>query len=263
MHRRQTVSFAILVAGALATSALAQETPSVVKPNRPALPSQPLKDQAPATYGTSYSSFYRMGGSEFTPVEVPGVDNYSDTFYSGGTSYRRFGTVGAGYFIGTPHLPSGAKVIGVIVNGCVASTGSLHGTVQSCSYFGSSCVELAPYLGTTGCGTDYIDLAPAGYVVDNSRYGDQLVIRLITNATDGSDSFSGVTIEYQLQVSPAPITATFPDVPTSDFGFQYVEALVKAGVTGGCGGGNYCPDSFVTRRQMAIFIAKALGLQWN
>ena len=25
----------------------------------------------------------------------------------------------------------------------------------------------------------------------------------------------------------------------------------------------YCPDSFVTRRQMAIFIAKALGLQWN
>lgn len=263
MRRRETVLLAIVVAAALEMSALAQEAPSTEKLNGPALPAQILKDRAPETYGTNYSSFYRMGSSEFTPIQVPGVDNYSDTYYAGGTTLRRYGTVGVGYFVGTPHLPSGAKLIGVIINGCSNLTGSLHGDVNRCSYSGSGCTQLAPYSGVQGCGSDYIDLVPAGYVVDNSRYGDQLNIRLVTNATDGTDSFSGVTIEYQLQVSPAPGVATFNDVPTSDFGFQFIEALVASGITGGTGGGNYSPDAYVTRRQMAIFLAKALGLQWR
>jgi S-layer homology domain len=69
-------------------------------------------------------------------------------------------------------------------------------------------------------------------------------------------------IGYVLQVSPAPGSPTFNDVPVSDPAFQYIEALVASGVTAGCGGGNYCPDSPLTRRQMAVFLAKALGLQW-
>jgi len=264
MSRRQTVLLAIVVAAALEMSALAQEAPNAGKPKRPALPAQILKDQIPNTYGTSHSSFYRMGASEFTPMEVPGADNYSDTYYSsGGSSYRRFGTIGAGYFSGTPHLPSGAKLISVVVNGCAAMTGGLSGTVEACNYFGNLCLSQALYVGAQGCGSDYVDLVPAGYVVDNSRYGNQLVIRLVTFASDGTDSFSGVTIEYQLQVSPAPGVATFNDVPTGDFGFQFIEALVASGITGGTGGGNYSPDAFVTRRQMAIFIAKALGLHWQ
>ena len=51
-------------------------------------------------------------------------------------------------------------------------------------------------------------------------------------------------------------------MPVSDPAFQYIEALVAAGVTAGCGGGNYCPDNPLTRRQMAVFLAKALGLNW-
>jgi hypothetical protein len=70
----------------------------------------------------------------------------------------------------------------------------------------------------------------------------------------------GARVSWNRTVSPAPESATFGDVPTSDFGFQYVEALAASGITGGCGSGNYCPDSPVTRRQMAIFIAKSLGL---
>lgn len=64
------------------------------------------------------------------------------------------------------------------------------------------------------------------------------------------------------QVSPAPATASFNDVPTTDGAFQFIEALVKSGITVGCGGGNYCPDAPLTRRQMAVFLAKGLGLQW-
>jgi hypothetical protein len=32
-------------------------------------------------------------------------------------------------------------------------------------------------------------------------------------------------------------------VPANDFGFQFIEALAATGITGGCGGGNYCPDT--------------------
>jgi hypothetical protein len=52
-------------------------------------------------------------------------------------------------------------------------------------------------------------------------------------------------------------------VPTSHPLFQFIEALVASGTTAGCGGGNYCPNAPLTRGQMAVFLAKALGLQWN
>ena len=63
-----------------------------------------------------------------------------------------------------------------------------------------------------------------------------------------------------LPVSAAPATATFLDVPASNPFFQFVEALAASGITAGCGGGNYCPNNPVTRGQMAVFLAKALGL---
>ncbi len=262
MRRRETVPFAILVAAALATSALAQGTPNIGRPEGPALPAQILKDQVPNTYGTSHSSFYRMGATEFTPQDSA-LDTYADTNDKDDTTYRRYGTGGVRFFIGTPHLPSGARVISIVFNGCAASTGSLFGKIVSCGYFGSACSSLAVYTGVAGCGSDYVDLVPAGYVVDNSRFGNQLVIRINTTKTDGSDSFSGVTVEYQLQVSPAPGTATFIDVPTDHPFFQFIEALKAAGITAGCTPTQYCPDAPLTRGQMAVFLAKALGLQWR
>jgi hypothetical protein len=69
-------------------------------------------------------------------------------------------------------------------------------------------------------------------------------------------------IYYQRQVSPAPATATFADVPVGHPLHRFVEALVASGITGGCGGGNYCPDAPLTRGQMAVFLAAALGLHW-
>lgn len=69
-----------------------------------------------------------------------------------------------------------------------------------------------------------------------------------------------LTVVDALAVSPAPPTATFNDVPTNHPFFKYIEALAASGITGGCGSGNYCPDNPVTRGQMAVFLAKALGL---
>jgi hypothetical protein len=53
------------------------------------------------------------------------------------------------------------------------------------------------------------------------------------------------------------IGESFPDVPTSNPYYAFVENIFHHGVTGGCGGGDYCPSNSVTRAQMAVFLLKA------
>ena len=96
-----------------------------------------------------------------------------------------------------------------------------------------------------------IDNSTTSYTVQAYFYASNQALRL-----------AGFRIGYRLQVSPAPVTATFGDVPRTHVFYQYIEALAASGITSGCGGGNYCPDTFLTRGQMAVFLAKALGLHW-
>ena len=42
---------------------------------------------------------------------------------------------------------------------------------------------------------------------------------------------------------------------------NFINQLANEGITGGCGGGDYCPGSSVTRGQMAVFLVKAFGLE--
>jgi S-layer family protein len=74
--------------------------------------------------------------------------------------------------------------------------------------------------------------------------------------------FKAVELRWNRVVSPAPATASFPDMPVGNGQHRFVEALVTAGITGGCGGGLYCPNDPVTRGQMAVFLAVALGLHF-
>ncbi len=58
--------------------------------------------------------------------------------------------------------------------------------------------------------------------------------------------------------SPPPATGTrFLDVPANAFAAAFIEQLAADGITGGCGGGNYCPNNLVTRAQMAVFLLRA------
>ena len=52
---------------------------------------------------------------------------------------------------------------------------------------------------------------------------------------------------------------SFPDVPTSQQFYTYIENLFHNGITAGCAGGDYCPDAPVTRAQMAVFLLKGQG----
>jgi len=57
--------------------------------------------------------------------------------------------------------------------------------------------------------------------------------------------------------APPACTGVFPDVPCPSTFAAWIEALAAEGITGGCGGGNYCPQNPVRRDQMAVFLLKA------
>jgi hypothetical protein len=57
--------------------------------------------------------------------------------------------------------------------------------------------------------------------------------------------------------TPPPCTGIFADVPCPSLFADWIEALAAEGITGGCGGGNYCPGDAVRRDQMAAFLLKA------
>ncbi len=202
------------------------------------------------TFGTTATSYMSVGPDEFrgtTSSVSPWVLEYK-LYVSSGNWYS---------FI---HLPAGAVLTSVEWDYCDADGGNrpdfgvlrLDRTGNETGFavlFG----EPLP----AGCRTVTQDLTADNFTILNRDYRFFLYF-----TPSEAVEFAGAVVGYKLQVSPAPPTATFGDVPMSDFGFQYIEALVAAGITGGCGGGGFCPDSPVTRRQMAIFMAKALGLQW-
>lgn len=55
----------------------------------------------------------------------------------------------------------------------------------------------------------------------------------------------------------------FGDVPNSNPFHADIAAVANAGVTSGCGGGNYCPDRNVTRAEMAAFMNRLGALASN
>ena len=63
-------------------------------------------------------------------------------------------------------------------------------------------------------------------------------------------------VEHGSEYEPPACTGVFPDVPCASPYAGWVEQLAAEGITGGCGGGEYCPDAAVTRAQMAAFILK-------
>jgi hypothetical protein len=68
------------------------------------------------------------------------------------------------------------------------------------------------------------------------------------------------TLEGPAYTPPACVAPTFGDVPCSSPYARWIEELVRRGITGGCGGGNYCPAVVVSRAQMAVFLVATFGL---
>jgi S-layer homology domain len=73
-----------------------------------------------------------------------------------------------------------------------------------------------------------------------------------------------IALAQALAIQPpacVPGQEMFNDVPASSPFCPFIEELARRGITGGCGGGNYCPGDPVTRAQMAVFIVKATSAE--
>jgi hypothetical protein len=90
---------------------------------------------------------------------------------------------------------------------------------------------------TAGCGN-------GNYCRDNPVRRDQMAVFLLK-------------AEHGSSYTPPACVGTFPDVPCPGPFTDWVERLAIEGITGGCGGGNYCPLNPVRRDQMAAFLLKA------
>jgi trimeric autotransporter adhesin len=69
-----------------------------------------------------------------------------------------------------------------------------------------------------------------------------------------------VRAKHGIAFVPPTATGIFPDVPVGSFGANYIEQLVTDGITSGCGGGLYCPNTMVKRDSMAVFLVKTFSL---
>jgi hypothetical protein len=231
---RRILAFALPICG-IATGVAAQSTPQ--------------------SWGTSAETTLWVGSYAFTPVEPTATWAY-------GPGGGRYLTDADGLWLAPISLPHGAVLTGLDLLGCdTTATGQIQFGLarQTVSDI------LTPYglfitggPQTPGCGLTSGSFGPFPIDgVDAAHY-----VAILQIGTTGEARFNAVGVRYKLQVSPAPASATFADVPTSHPFFQFVEALAASGITAGCGGGNFCPDAPITRGQMAVFLAAALGLHF-
>ncbi len=197
MSLKKGALFASLVAFALASLVSAQEAARPGKPRStgPLPAGRPKATAAPQSHGAG-TSYYRMGFGEFNPM-VEGLDSQSNTLYLDNSTARMYGLNGGDFFIASPNLPAGAKLVELVVNGCANEEGSLFGWLFSCDYKGDGCTVLQEINAAAGCGSDAYDLSSLRYVVDGGPDGDQLSIILATTNTDGSDGFASATFGYR------------------------------------------------------------------
>jgi hypothetical protein len=115
---------------------------------------------------------------------------------------------------------------------------------------------------------DFLDV-PGGH--PNHRFVEALVRRHVTGGCGAGNYCPDapvtreqmavflLTAKEPLGYVPPPCTApVFGDVPCSSPFARWVNELAGRGITGGCGGGNYCPGAPVSREQMAVFLLTAL-----
>ena len=81
------------------------------------------------------------------------------------------------------------------------------------------------------------------YGVGNSTLRQQMAVFLLK-------------AKYGICYVPPTCAGVFSDVPCPSTFANWIEALAALGITGGCGGSNYCPSSPVRRDQMAVFLLK-------
>jgi hypothetical protein len=229
---------------------------SIAQPQRTA-GTVPARINPPAEFGTADYMVTVIPATSFVPNFTHPECRYI-TDYGSLARYFPSGACAPAYEASV-NIPSGVIIDYVGLE--AASTGQAELSLDFYRADRDGTVDTIVTLDNTphGFATDYNPTA-LGFQFTRNVHN---MLRLFVSQAQGTlPLFGWVEIWWRRAVSPAPATPTFGDVPSDDFGYQYVEALSASSVTSGCGNGDYCPDRNVTRREMAIFLSKALGLHW-
>ncbi len=183
-----------------------------------------------------------------------------------------------GVFVAPLQLPSGAKILSIcsyFYDTAPDGKVSLYLDVVKLAYGSLTTPGVLPVLGPVenDIDTGYSGTCSGGapYTfrnfadVDGDGFEDGIVHRLrvdMTETGEGRLALGGVRVIWYREVSPPPSSPSFADVPTDHPFFQWIEALRESNITAGCSEENFCPNAPLTRGQMAVFLAKALGLHW-
>jgi hypothetical protein len=139
--------------------------------------------------------------------------------------------------------------------------------------------QMAVFLERGINGSDYLPPPAAGGVFADVRpldFGAAFIEQLLNDGITGGcgggnycpeDSVTRAQMavfllraRYGAGFTPPPATGVFNDVPVGSFADAYIEQMAAEGITGGCGGGNFCPSDPITRAQMAVFLVRTFGL---
>ena len=179
-------------------------------------------------------------------LDVPDADPYWTAIDAAAMNGLSTGC-GSGNFC--PSAPNTRSQISVFLlrakNGAAfappPATGAVFGDVPAASFAAAWIEELSREGITSGCGGgSYCPLAPLTRA--------EMAV-MVLKALHGSDFM------------PPPATGTvFADVPADAFAAAWIEELAAEGIAAGCGGGNFCPDSALTRAQAAALLVHAFLL---
>lgn len=114
---------------------------------------------------------------------------------------------------------------------------------------------------------DYGNIGPGAASNCADTTGDCFSVKIDGSGFGHRDASFDETIVFPnlADVAPPPVRTrllhvgpSFSDVPTTSLFYKYVETILHNGVTGGCGTDIYCLTNNTLRKQMAVFLLKAL-----
>ncbi len=191
-----------------------------------------------------YDFPYSSGRGDLSPA--PGAEvifRFDDDDYGpGNAGVSKVGPVYRTVFLGFPFegLPT-PEARTAVMSESLDFLGTVFEDVPR-GYWAKKWVEALYRNGVTqGCG-----LIPRLYCPESPVTRDQMSVFLL-RSKEGS------------AYTPPPCTvAPFNDVPANSPFCPWIREIASRGITSGCGNGNFCPSSPVTREQMAFFLLKTL-----
>jgi hypothetical protein len=183
----------------------------------------------------------------------------SDTGYrSSGGNYRYFTSMTDPWLDAAINLPSGAYLQLARLYYYDAHAGNVIMTIYR-EWANDAWETLGSFTTNTSSGWGS-GVATLNHTIRN---GDSMyLVRVGVSAATPTLSFMGVRLYWRRQIRTG-LSHPFGDIGFLPAEFQNsIAALAASGITTGTSATTYSPSNSVTRAQMAVFLARALGLYW-